>query len=300
MFDLFKERYSELVDDAEAFFSCLDSLQPRSFRVNRLKSTPEHIKERFSEYGISLEQVQWYEDAFISSEPEVGATFEHFTGEVYIQELVSMLPPVVIRKELEKARFVLDACAAPGSKTTQLAAIMQNRGLIVANDISYNRIRALKFNQEKAGAANVVITNRDLRNFPKNQFEIIILDAPCSSEGTIRKNFGIPSLWSEKHINNLARMQKQLILKAFDLLSPGGTMVYSTCTFAPEENEAVLHHLLENRPAKLEKILIPHLKLSQTVAEWRGTEFNSEVKNAIRIWPHHNNTGGFFLAKVKK
>jgi len=297
---VFKERYAGLVDDEEAFLACLNTLQPRGFRVNTLKASPAMIKERFSDYGISLQEVPWYKDAFISDEPDVGATFEHFTGEIYMQELASMLPPIAVQKELEKAKYVLDGCAAPGSKTTQMAAMMENKGLIVANDSSYSRIRALKFNQEKTGAINTVITNKDLRNFPKMQFDIVVLDVPCSSEGTIRKSYGVFSLWSEKHIKTISDLQKQLITKGFDLVAPGGTLIYSTCTFAPEENEAVVHHLLQERPAKMEKIDIPHLKISPPVDEWKNDVFSPEVKNAARIWPHHNNTGGFFLAKVGK
>jgi NOL1/NOP2/sun family putative RNA methylase len=297
---VFKERYAELVDDKEAFFSCLDEFMPRSFRVNTLKAERGSIKERFKGYGIPIKQAPWYEDAFISEEFDVGSTFEHFTGQIYVQELVSMLPPLIVKDEIKRAKAVLDGCAAPGSKTTQAAALMENKGLIVANDISYSRIKALKFNLEKAGAINTVITNRDLRSFPKSEYDVILLDAPCSSEGTIRKNYTVFKLWSEKHIHSLARMQKQLIVKAFDMLRPGGTMVYSTCTFAPEENEAVLDHLLKERPALLRSAQVHGLKLSPPLEKWKGEFFHDEVGKAVRIWPHHNDTGGFFLAKVTK
>lgn len=298
--EIFKERYAAIVDDKDAFFGCLSTLQPRSFRINTLKSNAEDVIEQFKKYDIQIGQVPWYEDAFISEEPDIGSTFEHFSGKIYMQELVSMLPPIIVKKELEKAKLVLDGCAAPGSKTTQIAAMMQNKSTIVANDISYNRIRALKFNLEKTGVFNTVITNKDLRNFQNMPFDLVFLDAPCSSEGTMRKNFGLFSLWSEKNIKKLAKTQKQLILKAFDLLSPGGVLVYSTCTFGPEENEAVIDHLLNERDATMEAIEIANLKLSPTVKDWKGYEFHEEVKKAVRIWPHHNNTGGFFLAKVRK
>ncbi|MBD3210780.1 NOL1/NOP2/sun family putative RNA methylase [Candidatus Micrarchaeota archaeon] len=297
---VFRQRYASLVDDPEAFFSCLGSMQPRSFRVNTLKSGRKHVVERFEGYGFEIKQVPWYRDAFVSAEPDVGSTLEHFTGEIYMQELVSMLPPVVLRKDLMKAKNVLDGCAAPGSKATQMAAIMGNMGLIVANDVSYSRIKALKFNQEKTGAANMVITNLDLRNFPQHNFDIVLLDAPCSAEGTIRKSCGISEMWSERHIKKLSSLQKQLIVKAFDLMSPGGLMVYSTCTFAPEENESVVNHLVEKRPARLEEIDVPGFRLSDPLQEWRGETFSEKIKNCIRVWPHHNNTGGFFMARVGK
>lgn len=294
----FRERYSSLVDDQEEFFACLARPLPKSFRVNTLKC--KDVGKRFSSYGIKIMRVPWYSDAFISENPEIGSTLEHFLGAIYMQELVSMLPPLVVRKELEHANAVLDGCAAPGSKTTQLAALMENKGIIIANDIAYGRIRALRFNLEKTGTLNTVITNYDLRHFPAMQFGVILLDAPCSAEGTARKNPKFFSVWSPRQVSGHAKLQKQLITKAFDLLAPGGCLVYSTCTFAPEENEGVVDWLLEKRPAALEQIEIPQLRLSPGILEWNGTQFNPEVSKAARVWPHHNDTGGFFMAKVRK
>ncbi len=296
----FKDRYSQLVDDPETFFSILEVLLPKSFRVNTLKSTSEEVKESFERYGIGLKQMDWYPDAFVSELPDIGSTLEHFSGAIYFQELVSMLPPLLVRKELETTKRVLDGCAAPGSKTTQLAALMDNKGTITANDLSYSRIRALKFNIEKTGTLNTVITNRDLLSFPQMEFGVIILDVPCSAEGTIRKNAELFDCWSIAEVEKHSKLQKKLIIKAFDMLSPGGTMVYSTCTFAPEENEMVVEHLLKNRPAQVEPIEIPGFKTSKPVTEWAGQEFDSQVSKTLRIWPHHNDSGGFFLAKVTK
>ncbi len=297
----FRERYSSLVDDPAAFLDSLLRPLPRSFRVNTIKSSPAEVEGRFAGYGMRIRRMEWYEDAYLSEEPDIGSTLEHFSGAIYMQELVSMLPPLLIREELAGARMVLDACAAPGSKTTQLAALMGNRGTLVANDVDYSRIRALKFNLEKTGTLNTVITNADLRSFPKAGFELIILDAPCSAEGTLRKNGELFLSWSEREIRKHAALQKQLILKAYDLLLPGGSMVYSTCTFAPEENEAVLDWLLKNREgAALEQIAFKGLRTSPSVTEWEGAEFDQRVAAAARVWPHHNDTGGFFLAKVSK
>ncbi|MFH0884139.1 MAG: RsmB/NOP family class I SAM-dependent RNA methyltransferase [Candidatus Micrarchaeota archaeon] len=299
--DRFRERYCSLVDDEDAFLSCLEELLPKSFRVNTIKSSAEEVMRRFESYAIGLSRVPWYSDAFICDNPEAGFSLEHFTGAIYMQELVSMLPPLLVREELGTSRFVLDGCAAPGSKTTQIAAMMGNRGTLIANDVSYSRIRALKFNLEKAGVLNTVITNRDLNAFQNLRFEVIVLDAPCSSEGTIRKNYDVFDTWSEGGIRQYSNVQKQLIVKAFDMLMPEGTLVYSTCTFAPEENEGVLQHLIDMRPeARLEKISFEGLRTSETVGSWNGIEFSSQIRNAARIWPHHNNTGGFFLAKVGK
>lgn len=294
----FRERYQDIADDE--FFACLEEMLPKAFRVNTLKSDNSEIKKRFREYGIGLKQMQWYDDAFVSEDPEIGSTLEHFLGKIYAQELVSMLPPLIIRDDLADAKSVLDGCAAPGSKTTQLAALMNNKGTLVANDISYTRIKALKFNLEKVGALNTVVTNQDLRFFPKSQYGAVIIDAPCSAEGTIRKNSKVFNVWSEKKIFGYSHLQKQLILKGFDLLAPGGVMVYSTCTFAPEENEAVVNYLLSQREAELEDVELEGMILDQGLDGWNRMEFDPEVKKCCRAWPQRNNTGGFFFAKVRK
>lgn len=302
--DQFKERYGQLVDDQDAFFSSLLQQLPKSFRINPLKASPKTIEKRFKDYGIVLKQVPWYSDAFVSKNYAIGNTLENFLGYIYIQELTSMLPPLILKTELQNAEFVLDGCAAPGSKTTQLAAFMENRGTIIANDINYNRIRALKFNIEKTGTLNAIITNLDLRFFPKREggFDVILVDVPCSSEGTIRKNPTMLLKWlnQKKRIPGYANLQQQFIVKAFDLLKPGGCLVYSTCTIAPEENEGVVNWLLERRPAKLDQINIPEMKLTPGILEWNGEEYNPEIRKTSRIWPHHNDTDGFFLAKVRK
>lgn len=295
----FRERYSELASDPE-FFACLETQLPKSFRVNTIKSGRQEIMERFAEYGIRIKQMEWYGDAFVSENPDIGGTLEHFLGKIYIQELVSMIPALAVKKDLEKASSVLDACAAPGSKTTQLAAIMKNQGRIIANDLSYSRIKALQFNLQKAGALNTIVTNQDLRFFPNQQYDVVILDAPCSSEGIIRKNDKLFRSWNEKRILGHSRLQKQLIVKAFDLLKNGGKMTYSTCTFAPEENEEVVAHLLSERDAKIEKIGLPGFRFAKGTAKWRNREYPTEVEDCARVWPQHNDTGGFFVAKVVK
>ncbi|MBI5223154.1 RsmB/NOP family class I SAM-dependent RNA methyltransferase [Candidatus Micrarchaeota archaeon] len=297
----FIERYRDLPDDPEAFFSSLMTLLPKTFRVNTIKANRDFVVSKFGEYGISCEPASWYCDAFTTKNLNVGATLEHFLGQIYIQEFTSMLPPLLIRDELSSSSFVFDCCAAPGSKTTQMAALMSNKGTLVANDVDYDRIRALRFNLEKTGVLNTVITNQDLRHVTEKNFEIVLLDAPCSAEGTMRKSYGVLDIWGEKLIKYHSGLSKQLILKAFDALAPGGTMVYSTCTFAPDENEAVLDHLISNRAsAKLLPVTIDGFKLGKPTLDWHGQQFSSEIRSAARVWPHDNDTDGFFLAKVTR
>ncbi len=304
----FIDRYSPIVDDEKAFFQCLETRLPRAFRINTIKADKEKVLESLTEKGVGFQDVAWYEDAFVTDNLEIGNTIDHFIGNIYIQELVSMLPGVIASQELTEKSIVLDAAAAPGSKTTHLASMMGNKGCIVANDKDFWRIKALKFNIEKLGVLNTVITNQDFRFFNVNKtsgsipiFDFVLLDAPCSSEGTIRKDPDVLKRWSEKSVFGMARLQKQMILKGFDLLKHDKTLLYSTCTFAPEEDEGVIQYLLDNREGvEVEKIQLKGLKTSQGLEKWQKQEFSDQVKNCCRIWPHHNNTGGFFMAKIRK
>ncbi|MBU0952977.1 MAG: RsmB/NOP family class I SAM-dependent RNA methyltransferase [Nanoarchaeota archaeon] len=295
----FIERYNSLVDDPEAFFRALETPLPKSFRVNPLKGNRNQIRTQFEQYGFGITSVPWYEDAFVSDTPNIGATIEHFTGQIYIQELASMLPPLAIRNDLKYGKL-LDLAAAPGSKTTQAACLMNNRGVILANDSDYLRTSALRFNIEKQGVVNTVVTNFDARTLRLPEpFPVVLLDAPCSSEGTIRKNPAVLRQWSERLIQTVSTLQKQLITNAYNLTAPGGVLLYSTCTFAPEENEGVVQQLLDTTEATLERVRFQSLQTSPGIEAWRGTPFPG-LKHAIRVWPHRTNTDGFFLAKIRK
>jgi NOL1/NOP2/sun family putative RNA methylase len=301
--DRFRERYSIIVDDEEAFYESLNAFLSRCFRVNTIKAKKETVLRKFMEYGIAFEAVEWNPNAFLVDDVSANKTIEHFLGHIYIQEAISMLPVMLLPKEaLAPKALILDACAAPGSKTTQIAALMENRGAIVANDSDFGRIKALNFNLEKLGVTNTIITNYDFRFFPAStSFDCVLLDAPCSGEGTIRKNYDVLKRWSEGGIRKLSRLQKDLIVKAYSLLKPGGTMIYSTCTFAPEENEEVVQHLLDNaKDATLAEVKVDGLKTDPGLPHWGEKEFSSELGKCIRVWPHHNDTGGFFVAKVMK
>lgn len=297
--DTFAARYREIVDDYDAFKTALVRPPRNTFRVNTLKATVEETIPHLRSIGLSLSALPWYPEAFAVDSPDaLSATLERFLGTIYIGEPASMLPPLVIAEELRAATLVFDACAAPGSKTTQAAAIMRNRGTIVANDRSFGRIRALQFNVHKFGAINTIITNYELHRFPKSTFDVIMLDAPCSSSGTVRKSPKLIDSWNLNVSLGYAERQMDLILRSFDMLNLGGTLVYSTCSIAPEENEGVIDHLLRNRPARVIPVALPDFRFSPGVTQWNGREFSSEVVNCGRVWPHHNDTDGFFVAKV--
>ncbi|MEK6807860.1 MAG: RsmB/NOP family class I SAM-dependent RNA methyltransferase [Nanoarchaeota archaeon] len=299
---LFRERYNKICPNPKQFFKIIQEPLKPAIRINTNKISREEIISRLEKQGWKLKQTPFYENGFVienaPNDNRIGLTIEHFMGYFYIQEVVSMLPAVVLAPRSDD--LVLDVCAAPGSKTTQMSQMIGNTGLIIANDNDFMRLKPLKYNIEKCGCLNVAITNIDGR-VVKGKFDKILLDAPCSSEGQIRKDWKVLSRWSEEYIKTFSNLQKQLIKHAFEILKPNGTLVYSTCTFAPEENEEVVSYLLDGfGNAQLEEIKLKDFKTSEGITEWQGKRFNPEVRKCIRIWPHQNDTGGFFVAKVRK
>ena len=303
----FKARYHKILGEENRVFLryCIKPLR-KSIRLNPLKADPHEIKKRLEEkYGWNLKRIPWYKYGYWIindvGEGVVGNTLEHFMGYYYVQEAASMIPPVAL--DPKEGEIILDMSAAPGSKTTQMCEMMNNKGTIVANDVDIIRIKALRFNIEKLGCSNVVVTRMDGREFPKKKikFDKVLLDAPCSAEGTVRKDWKALSRWSVRMIKTVASLQKKLLLSAYDSLKPGGTLVYSTCTLSPEENEGVINYLLDSREdAKVEPIKIPGLKFHKGIEEWEGKKYHEDVKNIIRVFPQDNDTEGFVIAKVHK
>ncbi len=303
----FEERYREIVGDAyQEFIGC--SLTPlrKAIRVNTLKTSVEHFKKNLK--GWKLTQVPWCKEGFwIEHKTEerfdIGNIFEHALGYFYVQDPASMIPPVVL--DPKPGDQVLDMTAAPGSKSTQIAQYMQNEGTLVLNDNSYDRLKALEINVRRMGIMNAVITGiqaNHLSKLGKNNisFDKILLDAPCSGSGTIRKSYKTILQYSTNFVKTMSKAQKQLITTAFDLLRKGGTLVYSTCTLEPEEDEEIISFLLDAYPeASIEKIDLP-LKRSQPILEWNGKTYRKEVKDVLRIYPQDNDTEGFFVAKIRK
>ncbi len=243
----------------------------------------------------------------IDLEPgELGRSLEHLLGYYYIQELASMLPIIALKPEPND--IFLDLCASPGSKTTQAASTMQNTGTIIANEVSLGRIKILASNLERCGCINAILTRKDgiafcqrIRKFnPNFKFDKILIDAPCSGEGTLRSSPKTYQMWNPKTIQNLSKLQKSMVASAIEMLKPKGILVYSTCTHAPEENEEVVNFILEKFPEmKIETIKLP-IKCRQGITKWKDKEFSKEVNKSCRIYPQDENTEGFFIAKFKK
>ena len=301
---LFRERYKKILGkEASIFFDyCMKPLK-KSIRINTLKIDREKCIELISRRGWKIKQVPWYENGFWvedKNEEQLGNTLEHFLGYYYVQEASSMIPPVVL--EPEERDFVLDLAAAPGSKTTQLAEMMKNKGCIVANDINIQRIKVLRFNLEKLGVMNAVVTRMDGRKFVKfrERFDKVLLDAPCSSEGIIRKDWRALSRWNVGFIREMARLQKRLMDAAVAAVKKGGVIVYSTCTLAPEENEGVVDYAVSRYGLKVDKVKVKGLKARKGITEWEGKKYDDEVKNCLRVWPQDNDSEGFFIARLIK
>ena len=298
----FVERYSKLTD-WESFKESSLSFLRRSIRVNTLKISIEKTKKRLESKKWLLKQIPWCKEGFWVTHKEgrrdIGNTLEHSLGYIYVQEAASMIPPIVL--DPKPNDIVLDMCAAPGSKTTQIAQYMQNKGILVANDYKGMRIAPLGINLQRAGITNAIITLMEGRFFKNFQFDKILVDAPCSGTGTIRKSLKTLRIWNPDMVKRLAGTQRQLISVAFNNLKLGGTLVYSTCSCEPEENEGVVDFLLQKYTnAKLQGINIKGLKLSNPILEFDGNSYSSEIKKCLRIWPQDNDTEGFFVANIKK
>ena len=306
---LFIERMKSLLGkDFDSYMDVLKKEPVRSLRCNTLKISVEDLKKRLEKKGWKIKQPfkDFPEIMIVENElapGELGRALEHLLGYYYIQEIVSMLPFLVLNpKENEK---ILDLCASPGSKTTQIAARMNNTGLIIANEVKFGRIKILSANTERCGVMNMLITKRDgialCKRFKEENFlfDKILLDAPCSGEGTIRSVPKGLEMWNIKTIENLSKLQKSLIASAIEILKPNGELVYSTCTHAPEENEEVIDFALKNFNVKIEKINLP-IKIRQGILKWKERGYLEEVKFSCRIYPQDNDTEGFFIAKIRK
>ena len=299
----FIERYKQLTDFDRFREYSLSFLQ-RCIRVNTLKISVEELKKRL-ENNWKLTPVAWCSEGFAikhkeSERRDIGNLLEHSLGYIYIQESASMMPPIVLAPEDKDV--VLDMCASPGSKTTQIAQYMNNKGLIIANDCTIERMKPLVLNLQRCGVLNTVATLMQGHWF-KNagiKFDKILVDAPCSGTGTIRKSLKTLLIWNPYMVKRLCGIQKQLIETAFNILKEDGTLVYSTCSVEPEENEEVVDSLLgKYKNAKLEEIKL-NIKRSPAIQEFENKKYSDEIKKCLRIWPQDNDTEGFFVAKIKK
>ncbi len=306
---VFEERMRSLLSDKLDFakYSEIVHIKPRNFiRCNTLKISCEELFNRLKKkWNVILPFPDYPEIILIDQElmpGELGNAIEHLLGYYYVQEVCSMMS--VIALDPKPGERVFDVCASPGSKTTQIASCMENSGTIIANDVKLDRLKILSANLERCGVMNSISIRNDgvglcLRLAREGwKFDKILLDAPCSGEGTLRSSAKTFLSWNLKVVEKLSREQKKLIANALKCLKKDGILVYSTCTHAPEENEEVVDFALKNFPVELVELKLP-LSCREGVTSWQGTEFSSEVVKCCRIYPQDNDSEGFFVAKLR-
>lgn len=301
------DRWKELYSDKE-YNLLLEALSKKhipSFRTNTLKTSSDDLGKALVEQGFIFEKVSWYSDAFIlknKSTRELTETEEYKKGFLYIQNLSSMIPSLIL--DPQPYEKILDIAAAPGSKTTHIAVLMNNTGELTANDISFKRLFKLRENLKNMGVTNTKVLNLPGESFWKNlpeYFDKTLVDVPCSMEGRIRVDD--PKTyqdWSTKKIKQLSKLQKYLLRSAISATRVGGTIVYSTCTLAPEENEDVIEWVIKKMPHALsiEKITLPNVHFQNGLPSWKKKQFMN-TKNTARIFPSQE-MEGFFVAKIHK
>ncbi|MEO1095888.1 MAG: NOL1/NOP2/sun family putative RNA methylase [Cyanobacteria bacterium J06638_28] len=292
-------RYVSLVEDPNALQAIANTLLPVGFWVNPLKSHGASLVDYLQAVGIEVEPIEWMPGAWRAREwRSPGQTLAFTAGWYYVQEEIAMAAVPVL--DPQPGEQILDMCAAPGGKTAQIALRLQNTGLVIANELHAARMPSLSTTIARLGLTNVITTQGDGRvlPLPPHQFDRVLVDVPCSGEGNLRRRQH-PRPWQPQHGLRIAAAQKKLLSRALDLVKPGGVVVYSTCTFAPEENEAVLDAVLGDR-AYLEPIHLPGLQGQAGVTQWQGQSYRQDMPLAQRYFPHFNNTGGFFMAKLRR
>ena len=309
---LFLERMKQIFENEKDFQNYLKFLEtepPVSIRCNTLKISPDELKKRLESKGWQIKQPfnEYPEIMIIENElqpGELGRSLEHLLGYYYVQEISSMLPVLALNPK--KGELVLDLCASPGSKTTQISAKMENQGTIIANEISLGRVKILASNTERCGASNIIITKKEGTALCKRlkdsgfEFDKILIDAPCSGEGTLRSTPKTALMWNIHTVKKLSKIQKHLVEAALEILKSNGEIVYSTCTHAPEENEEVVDFVLKSFPnVKIEAIKLP-VKCRPGMNKWQNETYGKSVEKTCRIYPQDNNTEGFFIAKLRK
>jgi NOL1/NOP2/sun family putative RNA methylase len=284
----FIEKYSKFLgSEWDEFFKVIQTKQPKSFWVNTNRATVAEVTASLKKNNIPFVPLKFHENAFGVNVMAPGQLEEYQNGFISIQERAAMMPVAVLAPTKED--YVLDACSAPGMKTIQLSNLA---GKVFAAELHTKRFEILKKTIAKFDLKNVEAKRIDFRNLKRNKrFDKILLDVVCSSEGLVRKKREALADWSQNLVKRKAHDQKHMIVRAFDYLKDGGIMVYSTCSFAPEENEEVVNYLLGQRknavvePVKLEGVKIRENKL---------------CKNAVRLYPQDNDTQQFFFAKIRK
>lgn len=312
--NMLKRRYAELLgpEGCKKFLKYMETEHVKALRVNSLKAgDPQKIIDDFMRMGFKLAKIDLFENAYAILESPAKINYFKLdcvtSGYAYVQDASSMLAPVAmdIPAAVSDGFSVLDVAAAPGSKTTQIAELMKNRGTIVANDVNYGRLKDLKRNIGQYGVKNAKVMCVDGRSFDFGEsFDRILVDAPCSGTGILRKNKESLNNCSPRKIKNLQENQLRMLNNTFRFLKRNGVLVYSTCSLEPEENELCVKKFLEaNEDARLlnAAAAFPAITQSFAPAMWFNEEIPDAIrKNVLRIHPQQTYFEGFFIAKIAK
>lgn len=270
------------------------------FRVRTGRIEESRLLERLRIQGFITEPVEGIAGfhRVVEGPGALSATTEHWLGLLYVQQAsTGTAAPALAPRPGE---HVLDLCSAPGGKTLHMAELMQDSGCVVASELSEPRIRGLLGNVYRLGHSNILVTAADGRDFPRGAtFDRVLVDAPCSGEGTLRRGGGKAPDQSASFLGYVTRAQSQLLERAVEVTRPGGVIMYVTCTFAPEENEAIVSDALRRLPVDLEwlDLPVPH---ARGLTSFEGRQFDPRVEGAARIYPHHLDSGGLFLARLRR
>lgn len=289
------DKYREIIPEFESFQKECRREPISAVRRNDIKAR-EDFEERLSQ-DFEFEQASWNDKVYrLKDVKKPGKSMLHWRGEYYVQEESASVPVEVL--DPRPGDKVLDMCAAPGGKTTQIADRINNEGLVVANEKSSQRMKSLHANIYRTGAFSVNALNRDGRRIPEDRkFDRVLVDAPCSGEGNNCRREE-EDMASEQESKDLSSLQLDLLEKAFSIVKEGGVVVYSTCTFSPYENESVVNQALENNDVKLDRIDLD-FSHERGLEDYRETEFSSEISKTVRIYPHHLQSGGMYVAKFR-
>lgn len=302
IYDYFSSLYGK--ESADEYVKYIEKEPVQFIRVNSLKTDKHSLSIILNEkYSIQTEEIKGFDNALkiVKDENDLtGKTLEHLLGLYYVQGLSSMLPPLVLKPSSDD--IVMDLCSAPGSKTTQMAEMMNNDGTLVVNEIELDRIKSLVFNLDRMSIVNTGIIHSKgeiLSKYYNNRFDKILVDAPCSGLGIIQKKEEVSKWWSLDRVQKLQDLQTRLLVAAIKMAKAGGEIVYSTCTLSVEENEMVIDKILSKYPVEVEEVDLP-VKTHKAFTSYNGVEFNKSLNKAVRILPWEINSDGFFLIKLRK
>ena len=297
------ERYFQFLgeDQTKQLLDANEKPLTPSIRANTLKIEIETLKNRLENKGFMLEPIDWIPYGFkVKKAPlNLGSTHEYLQGFYYLQSVAPMLPAFIL--DPNPSDIVIDMCAAPGGKATHLAQIMNNEGNLILIERNRNRIPALEINLRRLGVSNSIIINEDAVNLSKMNLKAdkILLDAPCTGEGLIRQDSSRKRSKTMKDISKLSIIQRKLLKTGLNSLNPGGQLLYSTCSIAPEENELVIDDVLKER-SDFAIVKIPRNYGVKGIIDVYNKTLREDIKYSQRLYPHLHNTIGFFISLIQK